>query len=552
MILRDYQTEAVNAVERYWREGRGTAPLVVAPTGSGKSIMIAALIARRIVTYREYSPPYRIMLATHVRELVEQDIAAIERYDADLRDRIAIWSASLHKVPDDKASKAIIAGTIQTIARRLKRITEPVDLLVVDEAHLIPTREQSQYRKLIAHLRSLNPNLRMVGFTATPYRLDQGMLHEGSGATFDGIAANVDFAHLIVSGHLVPAKPRWEGRQIDMDSLKVRAGDYTSESQSAAMDLPSMVSDALKSGGGGHGGRWLWFLPSVETAHSAALSLRQSGHRAATVHGAMPTAERDAAIDTFRRGEIGHLTNCALMTTGFDIPEIDRIVLARATRSTALFVQMCGRGLRPSPGKDRCIVLDYGGNVMRHGPVDAPQPSVERRGKGKSKQSVMRQCKKCGAFVLKKERSCPECGYAAPPPRVYFDALNGREIMFEGETPDNVYPVESWSVVPWNVDVPGRNPCVKVLYVTRREGRREGRRSLSYNKWYFPRNNGHQWQRSEFLRTWHRFSDGPCPIDVHRAVEGMRAHWPCPDMIKVEKTAGPFPKITPIYKKETE
>ena len=544
MILRDYQTDAVDAVFRYWREGKGTAPLVVAPTGSGKSLMCAAVISRAM--------PQRVMLATHVKELVEQDVRALEGYDADLGNSVAIWSASLAKREEKSANRSpITAGTIQTIARRLKRITDPVDLLVVDEAHLIPTREQSQYRKLIAHLKALNPQLRMVGFTATPYRLDQGFLHEGKGATFDGIAANVDFAHLIVSGHLVPAKPRWEGRQIDMDSLKVRAGDYTSESQSAAMDLPSMVSDALKSGGGGHHGRWLWFLPSVETAHSAALSLRQAGHRAATVHGAMPTAERDAAVDTFRRGEIQHLTNCALMTTGFDIPEIDRIVLARATRSTALFVQMCGRGLRPSPGKDRCIVLDYGGNVMRHGPVDDPQPQTEKRGKRKA-QSSMRKCPACHAFVPRSERVCPECGYAPEPKVRYFSALGKEAVMSLGaddDVPDDVWKVNSVDVRPWNVNVPAKKPTVRVTYRCVPKGKAE--RERYFYEWLCPEHGFSSFPFRKYARTWRAHSPGRPPEDVFLAVRGIKRHWPVPDYIKAEKR-GNFYDITPIYQEREE
>ena len=550
MILRGYQTDAVEAVERYWREGKGTAPLVVAPTGSGKSIMIAALIARRIVTYREYSPPYRVMLATHVKELVEQDVRAMEGYDADLRDRIAIWSASLQSSSDpNTGGSCIIAGTIQTIARRLKRITEPIDLLVVDEAHLIPTREQSQYRKLIAHLKALNPQLRMVGFTATPYRLDQGFLHHGQGATFDGIAHNVGFRGLVDNRHLVPAKPRWDGISLDVDTLRTRAGEFTAESQSQAMDLERMVSDALKSGGGGHHGRWLWFLPSVETAHSAALTLRQGGYLAATVHGAMPTPERDAVIDTFRRGEIEHLTNCALMTTGFDIPEIDRVVLARATKSTALYVQMVGRGLRPVGNKEHCIVLDYGGNVMRHGPVDDPQPSVERRGrkKGKAAGSVMRQCDGCGAFIPRSERVCPECGHA---PTVYFNPLNAAEIMFEN-VDGSVFEVVQWKCQPWNVGRTGRIPCVRATFWTRPRGK-------IYRKWYFPAPGSRAVMRREYLKTWEAVARGDLlarsspPSDPVIAAREMERLWPCPSHVMVERGLKPkLPEITPIYERKT-
>ena len=557
MKLRDYQTDAVDAVFRYWREKEGTAPLVVAPTGSGKSLMIAAAISRSVGV--DYFPPTgwgrkstRVMLATHVKELVEQDVRALKGYDADLRDRIAIWSASLTKKERQKETHfPITAGTIQTIARRLKRITEPIDLLVVDEAHLIPTREQSQYRKLIAHLRSLNPNLRMVGFTATPYRLDQGFLHHGQGATFDGIANVVGMASLIGGGHLVPAKPRWEGAEIAGDKLRIRAGEYTAESQSEAMDLPRMVSDALKAGGGGQQGRWLWFLPSVETAHSAALSLRQAGHRAATVHGAMPAAERDAAIDTFRRGEIEHLTNCALMTTGFDIPEIDRVVLARATKSTALYVQMVGRGLRPSPGKDRCIVLDYGSNVMRHGPVDDPQPQTEKRGKKKA-QSSMRKCVACHAFVPRLERVCPECGYVPEPKVRYFSALGKEAVMSLGaddDVPDNVWKVNSVDVRPWNVNVPAKKPTVRVTYRCVPKGK--ATMEKHFCEWLCPEHGFSSFPFRKYARMWRAHAPGRPPEDVFLAAEGIERHWPVPDYIKAEKR-GNFYDITPIYQEREE
>lgn len=568
--LRDYQLGAVEAVEGYWRDGQGAAPLVVAPTGSGKSVMIAALVSRyvrdHICEWTErngaygvmgswaWAPPRearpRIMLATHVRELVEQDVAALERYDADLARGVAIWSASLSAGRKGKSGNGspITAGTIQTIARRLKRITEPVDLLVVDEAHLIPTRESSQYRRLIAHLRSLNPGLRTVGFTATPYRLDQGLLHEGKGAIFDGIAHSVDFLHLINAGHLVPARPRWEGNQIDESRLRVQAGDYTARSQSEAMDLERMVSDALGAGGGGHEGRWLWFLPSVESARSAARTLRDAGFVAQAVDGSMNAHDRDEAIGQFREGEVPHLTNCSLMTTGFDIPEIDRIVLARATRSTALYVQMVGRGLRPAEGKDRCTVLDYGGNVMRHGPIDSPQPGTERRKRrGTPQQSVMRQCMACHAFVLRAERTCPECGHIPPPPVVHFDPLSGREIMLADGLPEGVRRVTHWRAEPWNTDVPGRVPCVRASFSTAPRGK-------VFRTWYFPHRDSKIFARSRFLDVWSRLvCDGTRPEaeDMERVALDMEMLWPCPDHVRVEERPGRLPDVTPIYRRNS-
>jgi len=570
--LRDYQLGAVEAVERYWRDGQGTAPLVVAPTGSGKSVMIAALVSRyvrdHICEWTErngaygvmgswaWAPPRearpRIMLATHVKELVEQDVAALEKYDADLARGVAIWSASIARDKSRETRKTqlapMTAGTIQTIARRLKRITEPVDLLVVDEAHLIPTRESSQYRKLIAHLRQLNPNFRVVGFTATPYRLDQGLLHEGKNAIFDGIARSVPFAHLINGKHLVPAKPRWEGHSIDESKLRVRAGDYTVESQSEAMNLERMVSDALRAGGGGHEGRWLWFLPSVESARECDALIERALFRSTTVNGGMDPVSRDYRINQFRRGVVRHLTNCALMTTGFDIPEIDRIVLARATKSTALYVQMVGRGLRPAEGKDRCIILDYGGNVMRHGPIDSPQPGKEKgKRRGTPQQSVMRKCKACHAFVLRSERTCPECGHTPEPPRRYFNPLNGREVMLEHGVPDGMWRVKSWQCEPWKVGVPGKVPSVRASFTTEPRGK-------IYRKWYFPqqgRARDRGWM--EFLRLWNEFV-GPIrpPSDPTLVAMEMEKRWPCPDYVKVTESLGDrLPLVTPIYRRNS-
>ena len=191
--LRDYQRAAIDALYAWFRAGRGS-PLVVAPTGSGKSVILAEFARSAVVAF----PETRILIVTHVRELIAQNHAALIRLWPDAP--AGIYSAGLGK---RQLGRQILVAGVQSVARRARDLGH-VDLAIVDEAHLVPRSSDTQYGRLFEGLRATNPNLKVIGLTATPYRLDSGLLHGGENALFDGIAHDIPIGELVERGHLSP------------------------------------------------------------------------------------------------------------------------------------------------------------------------------------------------------------------------------------------------------------------------------------------------------------------------------------------------------------
>ena len=400
MILRDYQQNAVNACWRYWSAG-GISPIVVAPTGAGKSVIIAEIIKK----IQAKVPTNQIACVTHVAELVVQNRERLLHWAPELESDIGIVSGNL----GDDTDKPIIFATVQTLVNRLKLDTRQDSLLIIDEAHRIPRDSHTQYGQVIARMKANNPKLRILGMTATPYRMDSGLLHEGDDSIFDGIAYDIELETLIDQGYLVqPASIAGDTSETDLTKLKTRLGEYTPSSQAEALgNLELVVKDALNIIGNNYF-RILWFAPNIETAEKVNAILQSLDETSEVV--VSTGGGRDAALKKFKQGLLGHLVNVNILTTGVDIPEIDCIVLLRATQSTSLYVQMCGRGLRTAKDKDQCLILDYGDNVERHGFLDDPHI-------GSARKSTTKKCPECGHLNRIREAFCTACGHEFPPPK---------------------------------------------------------------------------------------------------------------------------------------
>ena len=405
MRLRDYQQAAVDAVLRYWERG-GLHPLVEVPTGGGKSAILGEL-ARVIVQ----DCGGRVVIATHRAELIEQDAAAC-RWIWGERAPVAIWSASLGQ----RGTAPITVCGVQTVARKAKDLGV-VDVLIVDEAHLIPPDGDGQYQTLVRGLREINPALRVVGLTATPYRLSQGYLTQGDGALFTSICYRVDVASLIAQGYLAPLVTGAVGAQIDTEALSVRAGEFAARDLELAADVATVtervaedVTAALDAGRTSA----LLFGCSVQHAHHLAAAVQARGREALVITGDTEPVVRSAIIGRFRRRALPCLVSCDVLTTGFDAPVVDVLAIVRATLSPSLYVQIVGRGMRPAEGKTDCLVLDYGGNIARHGPVDEVRIKP-KTGKGGGEAPV-KTCANCAAEQPASARMCSECDCEFRPP----------------------------------------------------------------------------------------------------------------------------------------
>lgn len=399
--LRPYQTAAVQAIYDYFGARSGN-PLIVLPTGAGKSLTLAAFIRGAVEAY----PTTRVIVLTHVKELIEQDAQAIIRYWPEAP--IGIWSASVGQ----KVKHQITVAGIQSI-HSLPAKFGGTDLVIIDEAHLVSKKSDTMYGRFLAGLRHYNPALKVIGLTATHYRMDSGLLTDGENRIFTDVAYEAHVGDLIKDGYLCPLVAKNGATKADLSAVHTRGGEFVAGELQAAMDKDDLIQGALDEVAKYAHDRnhILGFCAGVEHAAHCAEAARSRGWTADFVSGDMSTGEREYKIDSFKSGRVRFLFNAMLLTTGFDAPHIDCIVMLRPTKSTGLYVQIMGRGLRKHPSKDNTLVLDFAGNVERHGPID--QIKVKRKGGKGEGVSVapVKECPGCHELLHTAVMKCPSCGH---------------------------------------------------------------------------------------------------------------------------------------------
>lgn len=404
LVLRPYQRDAVDAIGKYFSENDGNC-LITIPTAGGKSLIIATFVREAIEAW----PDTRILILTHVRELITQNYAEMLGVWPDAP--AGIHSAGLNR--RDVRSQ-IIFGGIQSIHGKAYDL-QRIDLVLVDEAHLIPRAADTRYMKFINELRQINPYLKVVGFTATPFRLDSGRLDQGEGAMFDGTAYEANIRDLIHDGFLCPPVSKTAQAQVDTSGVGTRGGEFIpGQLEAAAMDEETIeaVADEIVAHGEGRKG-WLVFGCGVKHAKAMRHAMRMRGISCESIFGDTSKDKRDDIIARFKRREIQALSSMGVLTTGFNAKHVDLIALVRPTKSTGLYIQIVGRGTRLHEDKENCLVLDFGGNIARHGPVD--RPFVKPTGTGKGDGAVpMKICPECQAPNLIAARVCLTCGFEFP------------------------------------------------------------------------------------------------------------------------------------------
>ena len=403
LTLRPYQTEAINALYTYFGAHEGN-PLIVLPTGAGKSLTLAAFIKGAIEQY----PSTRIVVLTHVKELIEQDAAAIIRYWPQAP--IGIWSAG---VGQKKKAQVTVAG-IQSVHKMPAKFGG-TDLVIVDEAHLVPRNADTMYGRFLAGLKHHNPHLKVIGLTATHYRMDSGLLTEGENRVFTDVAYEAQVGDLITAGYLCPLVAKNGATKADLSGVHTRGGEFVASELQAAMDKDTLIEGALNEVAHyAHDRKHiLGFCAGIEHAQHCAEAARKRGWTADYVSGEMTATERDSTIAAFKSGRLRLLFNAMLLTTGFDFPSIDCIVMLRPTKSVGLYVQIMGRGLRTDGAKSNTLVLDFAGNVERHGPIDQIRVK-SKRAKDEDAVSVapVKECPQCHELVHTSVMLCPGCGHA--------------------------------------------------------------------------------------------------------------------------------------------
>ena len=345
--LRDYQAEAVAEFNRERAAGIARI-MIVAPTASGKTVIGAEIIKQTVAAFKD------VLVLAHRREIITQTSKKLHDHGI----AHGIIQAGMRKLA--RPMERVQVASIQTLHARAIRSDRmklpPADLLVVDEAHHCPA---NTYRKII----EAYPDATLLGLTATPCRGDG----RGLGGIFEKIIETPQVAELIEKGYLVktrvyaPAIP-------DLKGVRVQAGDYVESQLAERMDRPKLIGDIVTHWHK-YGERRKTVAFAVNVAHSIHLrdEFVKSGVRAEHIDGSTPKPERDATLARLASGEIELVTNCMVLTEGWDMPEVGACILARPTRKMGLYRQMIGRVLRPAPSKADAIVLDHSGAVFRHG-----------------------------------------------------------------------------------------------------------------------------------------------------------------------------------------
>lgn len=399
MELRPYQREAVDATWDYLRAQAGN-PCIVLPTGSGKTVVMAEMIRHALTEW----PGTRICVLAHVRELVEQNADKLQRYWPEAE--VGIYSAGLKR--RDRFEPVIFAS-IQSVAKRSAQLGR-FDLLLIDEAHRIPLRAEGQYREFIEGCRRFNPHLRIAGLTATPYRLGGGPVC-GPDYILNEVAYEARVGDLIEAGYLSRLVSKAGLARADLSAVRLRNGEYVAGQLEAACNVAEVVDaacDEIVTLCADRRG-WIVFCAGIAHAERVTATLAAHGIACAQVDGKTAAGERAARIEAFQRGELRALVNVNVLSEGFDATHVDAVVMLRPTKSAALYYQQVGRGMRLHPGKADCLVLDFAGNIVEHGPVDAIRPP-KRPGEKATSEAPVRECPQCQAIVPVQAREC-ECGH---------------------------------------------------------------------------------------------------------------------------------------------
>lgn len=415
-----YQSESSDATIECIDKDVNAAPLVVAPTGAGKTIIMCLIIDK----YLSKHPTHDVVVLSHNKYILRQNHAALEGYfEID----IGLYSASLKS---RTINKITVAG-IQSVYNKGCMFNSHKCLFLIDEAHMVPTRGEGMYRTF---MQSQHGSI-LAGLTATHYRLGHGYIHKGDGALFNSIAYDLssfeNFNRLVDEGYLSKLYSKSTECELNTEGLKTTGGEFNIKAMVERFDRDAITDAAIDETVkyGKKYKKWLIFAIEIEHAEHIVESLARHGITAACVHSKRSDAENDQIIEDFKAGKYRAIVNVNMLTIGFDVPDIDLIVLLRPTESPSLHVQMVGRGLRvvyaigmpvdtieqrlaaiEAGPKQHCLVLDFAGNTARLGPIN--DIKVKQKGEPQGDgEPITKQCPECGVIQHPSVRFCDSCGY---------------------------------------------------------------------------------------------------------------------------------------------
>lgn len=455
MKLREYQVAAIHAIYNYFASGALGNPIVAMPTGTGKSIVIGEFV-RSVFAYY---PHQRVMMLTHVKELIQQNLNKL----------LTLWPTAPAGVYSSGLGRKeshfpITFGGVASVAKATPERFGRIDLLLIDECHLLSNNETTMYQAIIRGLREVNPALKVVGFTATDYRLGWGKLSEGGGLFTDvcfDLTTLEEFNKLVSDGYLAPLIPKRTTMEYDVSGVKIHGGEFKQNELQAAVDKSELTYRAVQEivELGHDRNHWLIFASGVEHADHVCSMLDSFNISACSIHSKITDEQRDERLQGWFAGKYRAAVNNNVLTTGIDFPGIDLIGMLRPTSSPGLWVQMLGRGTRPvyAPGYDlesvtgrlqaiadsfkhNCLVLDFAGNTRRLGPINDPV-IPKRKGKGGGVAPV-KVCEACGVYNHAAARFCFHCGAEFPRELKISETAQTDEVMASGMPTVEVFKVD--------------------------------------------------------------------------------------------------------------
>lgn len=539
-----YQTEAVESIWDYFRKNTRlddaqkliTAnPLVALPTGTGKSVVIARFLQSVFQPF----PQQRVMMLTHVKELIQQNYEKL----------LGLWpfapagifSAGLGK---KEAQYPITFAGIQSVWRK-PQLFGHIDIVIIDEAHLLSPNDTTMYRSFLTALQARNPMLRIVGLTATPWRLGHGHLTDPhvdrkgveTPSLFTDVCYDMTtmeaFNRLIHEGFLIPLVPKPTKVILDTEGLHTAMGEFIEKEMQERFDRDEITEAALREAmeyaAATGRKKWLIFGSGTEHCDHIGEMLDTLGVSNDVVHSKRPG--RDEAIAAFKANKITALVNNNVLTTGFDDAGIDLIIVLRATQSPVLWVQMLGRGTRPlfvgdhdlntvegrwgaiaEGGKLTCAVLDYARNTARLGPINDPV-IPKRKGQGGGTAPV-KQCDKCETYNHASARFCGGQPFKTPMGcgaefsfEVKFGVEAAETELIVGDLPVvEVFPVDHITVETHHKrDKP---PSMKISYYSK---------VRMFSDWIAFEHG--DWAGRKAAKWWRERSDTPPPSNTAEAIE---------------------------------
>ena len=508
MIPRYYQQESHDAAWDYLRAKSGN-PVIVLPTGAGKSLVIAMLIQQAM----EYDA--RVIVLQHRKELIEQNAEKIRILCPGIK--IGINSAGLGQ--RDYDGPVVFAG-IQSVYRNAPNFGRR-ELILIDEAHLVGDSDSSMYGQFLADLMAINATARIVGLTATAFRTGEGSIC-GPERLFQNICYESKTGTLIEEGYLCNLTNQSTQHEVDLTNVRTSRGDYNESDMQRAFMADDLVAEACAEIVAKCVDRHsiLIFGSGVDHAFAIGDAIASlTGDTVRVITGDTLAMERSQWLSDFKDGHLRWLVNCMVLTTGFDAPCIDALSVLRSTMSAGLFAQIVGRGLRKHESKADCLVLDFGGNIRRHGPIDSDNYGTEVKVPGEG-SAPKKNCPNCESAVAISAQICEDCGFKFPPaePADKHDSNADENSTLIGQSPPEQWVVVGCCWTKWTkkkeTDKP---PTLRVMYDCQPADAEGNLSNEDISEWVCFEHDGYA--RKKAQAWWDAHSIADCPDTVDAAIK---------------------------------